>query len=386
MRTEGMRGRRRLPWRSALLAALCGGAAYGLSRLAAGRPELVERLAWVGPFLSRPLSRLTGVVPFAVGELLIAAYVVWLLVSAVRGIGAIRGGAGAGRTVAAGVLRRVRDAGVVIAGFYLLWGLGYARPGLEERLGWPEWSNAEVAELVPLAEEAVRATNDAYRALHGGEDAGAPTDVPVDRSVERSVDAGWARTAALLGLPERVAARYGRVKRPFGGEILRRFGIGGVYFPWTAEANVVGSQPAIDLPHTMAHEKAHQRGVAREAEASFLGYLAASLSGDPLARYSAAYFAQKQLLNVLAGASPDEWRRVAGERLPGVRRDVRAAAEYYAKYRGVTRTIGTAVNDRYLRANQVPGGVLNYGHAARLLVEFARRNGASILPSEDADG
>jgi len=45
-------------------------------------------------------------------------------------------------------------------------------------------------------------------------------------------------------------------------------GIGGVYFPFTGEANVNISMPHTSIPFTACHEMAHQIGFAREDEAT----------------------------------------------------------------------------------------------------------------------
>ena len=117
--------------------------------------------------------------------------------------------------------------------------------------------------------------------------------------MEAAVDAGWTEAARTLGLPASVGARHGRVKRPLASPAVARLSIHGVYAPFTAEANVVRDLPPVRLPFSMAHEKAHQRGIAGEAEASFLGFVATALAPDALARYSAAVFAQEQLLSAL---------------------------------------------------------------------------------------
>ncbi|NIR77793.1 MAG: DUF3810 domain-containing protein, partial [Gemmatimonadetes bacterium] len=62
--------------------------------------------------------------------------------------------------------------------------------------------------------------------------------------------------------------------------------IAGVYIPFTGEANVSGAQPDLSFPAVAAHEQAHQRGIARENEATFAGVLAAIHADDPLVRYS----------------------------------------------------------------------------------------------------
>lgn len=371
-------------WRWPVLWATAGIAAMLLARalvdMDPGRTLAVSR---IGPTLSRPLSLLTGLVPVFVGEILIVGYLVWLAALAGRAVARARTGRTRWRCALEGGARRiVRDAGVVLFAFYLLWGLNYARPPLETELAWQPWAGAEAAELAVLAEQAVIATNEAYVTLHDSPDAGEPTALPRDtRELERAVDEGWRRAAEALSLPASVAARYGRSKRPWLSPALARLGIAGIYFPFTAEANVVRDLPASQVPHSMAHEKAHQRGFASEAEAGFLGFVAGVMAPHPLSRYGALLFAQRQLLSALAGTSPDEARRLADERLPGVRRDLRELAAYVARHSGPARAVGTAVNDRYLRANRVPGGVRNYGHATRLLIAWSRTNGGSLLPA-----
>jgi hypothetical protein len=376
-------------WRAAVLAAAAGGAAYALSHVAARSPDLVER-AWgavVGPTLSGLLSRITGVVPFAVGELLLLTYAVFLMVIAAAALFAVLRRERRWTGVLAGGTRRVvRDAGVLVFLFYLLWGLNYARPPLEQRMGWPAWQGNDTAELIALSERAVAETNEAYLALHGKPDAGQATAMPADsRALEAALDEGWARATATLGLPASLGGRHGRVKRPLAGPVLARFGIGGVYMPFTAEANVVRDLPAMDMPHTMAHEKAHQRGVASEAEAGFLGFLAGALAPDPLCRYASAMHAHLWLLAELRSAAPEERQRIAAMRLPGVQRDLQAAAEYYNRFRGVARTVGTAVNNSYLRANRIPGGVRDYRRSTRLLVAYARANRGVLFPAWGGD-
>jgi hypothetical protein len=179
--------------------------------------------------------------------------------------------------------------------------------------------------------------------------------------------------------------RYGDVKWPLISPILARLGITGIYSPFTAEANVRKGLPAAFLPQTMAHEKAHQRGVANEAEASFIGFIAAAVAPDPLARYSAAMFAQAQLAGALRSMAPDERRRILASRLPGVERDIRDLADYFQQYAGIGNAIGSAVNDRYLRANRVPGGIQSYARSVRLLVAWAGAHGGVLMPPISKD-
>jgi hypothetical protein len=173
----------------------------------------------------------------------------------------------------------------------------------------------------------------------------------------------------------------GRVKTLLFRPWYEWVGVSGFYFPFTAEPNVRGGIPAVDLGRILAHEMAHQRGVAREAEASFWGYLAAGLAADPLPRYSAFVFAQQQLLSALLRADRERALALMDLRIPGVRRDLSDSAEYWrGTYHRSGSRVGSAVNNAYLRSNQVSAGVRDYSRSARLFLQYARSRGNRIVP------
>ncbi len=219
---------------------------------------------------------------------------------------------------------------------------------------------------------AVEAANRAYFEIHQSEDAGVPTAMPADvRELDRALEEGWSRAGELLDLPPSTRRRYGPTKRLLLSHLVARFGIAGFYFPWTAEANVLRDTPLVSRSNSMAHEKAHQRGIGPESEASFLGFVAGSLSPHQHARYSAMVFAQGQLLRALARADREAAQEVVAKRFPGIQRDLEDLSEYWEQFQGVGMTIGSAINDRYLRTNRVRAGVRSYGLSVRLLITFA---------------
>lgn len=60
----------------------------------------------------------------------------------------------------------------------------------------------------------------------------------------------------------------------------------GYYFPFSMEANYNRQMYLTNIPVTMCHELSHLKGFIREDEANFIGYLACVDSDDPLFRYS----------------------------------------------------------------------------------------------------
>ena len=370
--------------RQRLLVLAVGVAAFLVFQLLSLVPGLVEAIyaRSLSPMIVRPLSFVTGLLPFSLVEVVVIAYVLWILVLLVRTVTlVVRKQRRLRNAVLGGSLRMARDAGVMMVLFYFLWGFNYARRPLEERLEWPEWSAPDTDELERLAVTAVEAANRAYFEIHQSEDAGVPTAMLRDvGELDRALEEGWNRAGELLHLPASMGRRYGPTKRLIFSHLVARFGIAGFYFPWTAEANVLGDSPAVSRSQSMAHEKAHQRGIGPESEASFLGFVAGALAPHPHARYSALVFAQGQLLRVLARADREAAQEVVANRFPGIRRDLDDLSEYWEQFQGVGTTIGRALNDRYLRTNRVRAGVGSYGLSVRLLITFAAQHGGSVVP------
>lgn len=61
----------------------------------------------------------------------------------------------------------------------------------------------------------------------------------------------------------------------------------GYYFPFSLEANYNRQMYVTNMPVTMCHELSHLKGFLLEDEANFIGYLACVDAQDPLFRYSA---------------------------------------------------------------------------------------------------
>ncbi|UCD24278.1 MAG: DUF3810 domain-containing protein [Gemmatimonadota bacterium] len=367
--------RRRLLWLSAGLG--CYAASLLLSRV----PGLTEAAygTTTGPVLARVLSHLTGVVPFSLSELFVVAVISRQLFGATRGVMEIRARQRTWKNAAlAGILRLAQDTGVLIALFYVLWGFNYSRAPLHEKLSWPQPTDLTAEELAGLSQQAVAAANDAYLELHGVNDLGKPTQpTQSQRALQHALMLGWATAREELGLST-IGGRFGRAKTPFLTPWYEWTGTAGFYFPYTAEANLRAGIPAVDHPKMLSHELAHQRGVARESEANFWGFLAAARSTEPWARYSAFVFAQRQLLAVLTRQDPERAVEVARTRLPGVQRDIEDSRDYWVSFRGAGTELGRSVNNAYLRSNRVEGGIRNYSMASALLIAYARSRGGRL--------
>lgn len=374
---------RALHTRRRLLFFLSGLLAYGLAQLLSAVPAVTEAMygSWVGPNVARVLSLITGLIPVSLSEIFVALVIARQLWGAsIALIDVKRDRRQFMNAFRAGALRLAQDVGGLIAAFYILWGFNYSRAPLQERLEWPSLGDVTSEELSHLTEQMIIAANEAYVDIHESEDASQPTRLPQQgRSLPNVLATGWVQARQELGLPA-VSGPFGRPKTPLFTPWYEWTGVAGFYFPYTGEANLRGGIPAVDRPKMLAHEMAHQRGVARESEANFWGYLAASHSGDPYARYSAFVFAQRQLLSILAPHDRELAADLARRRHPGVQRDIEDSREYWATFRGRGTELGNTVNHAFLRTNRVAGGIRNYSMSTILLIAYARSHDGHLAP------
>lgn len=357
------------------------------ARVVARFPGVVE--AWYartfGPPVARGLSLLTGWIPFSVAALLVVLLVGALAHRSARGLRRLQTGTPPRRVLLAGLDRVAGLVGALLLLFYPLWGFNYARAPIDERLGIVSDQAIDRDELVALTRLAVERTSDAYREIHAGaSDAGAPTSGlahPVATS--RALEVGWRRVADALAIGQTAKERYGPVKTLGVTSLIDGLDVAGIYIPFTGEANASGAQPDLSFPAVAAHEQAHQRGVARENEATFAGLLAAVHAEDALSRYSGWARVLRTLRRDLVRVDRDAWQEIGGALIPGVLRDWRDYNEYLRESRSPAGAVATVANDAYLRVHGVPGGVESYGRVTTLLLQWARRQGGDlILPAE----
>ena len=146
---------------------------------------------------------------------------------------------------------------------------------------------------------------------------------------------------------------------------MAALGITGIYFPFYAEANVSTLVAPYDVGCTLAHELAHAHGVAQEGEANVAAYALCLRSEDPYLRYSGLMRAASAMLNSLDDAS---FETLYASVSPAVIAEWRNASALYARYDGWLNALSSWINDLFLKANGVPGGVRSYGQTAHSLV------------------
>jgi hypothetical protein len=166
-----------------------------------------------------------------------------------------------------------------------------------------------------------------------------------------------------------VAGYFGRPKPVFASGVMSRLGLAGFYMPFTGEANFNSAQPDFDLPYSIAHEKAHQRGFAHEDEANFIAFLVCVTSTHPYLRYS-GYLNALRVVGAVSGSDLTFYKTLFARIGEGPRNDLRARTAFWSRFQGRASAVAHKVNDSYLKANRIPSGTGNYGEDIALIVGY----------------
>ena len=349
-------------WRRAFILAALAPGAWGLLHLARLDPWSTERLYTRGVFrgVQWAQSWLHRWWPFSLSELLLALLG---LLCACRVVRAARLGARGLRTwrnLAGHATAQLLSAiGVLGLGFQLLWGLNHARPTLAELNGL-QVRPVAAAEVQALVEDL---HDSAARDRPPGEFPG-PSSAEDD-----ALDTAWLRAGELhphLAGPRTVP------RRAAGSRLLTWAGLAGIYSPLTGEPHVNGEMPNVARPFTTCHEIAHQRGVAREDEANFVGWLVCSLSTEPALRYSGSLLALSYALVAWYQEQPEPALAFYASMDPGVRGDLADLWDFWSARRSTMTDLARGANDLFLRGQGQEHGQRSYGRMVDLLVAWRR--------------
>lgn len=367
----------RARWRWPFLAA---GVALGLGlvqHFALVPASTVERVYARGLFppVRTGLTRLAGLCPMSLAELVLAAlgstFLVWLA-RAVRDVA--RGRRRAVELGGALVRGALWSAGGVYLAFLLLWGFNHGREPYALSAGL-EVRPSATAELLAAAEELVARANELRAGL--AEDEQGVFRARLERDgLRAAVDAAYARA----GSEEPVLAGPAPLVRfALATPLLTALGISGIYSPFTAEAHVNAAQPDAQLGFSACHEVAHARGFAREDEANYLAWRVGAGAPEPELAYSATLGALRLVLGALGAIDLGAWMNLHAQLGPGVLRDLGAIDAFWNPRTRLARTVrqvSDRVNDTYLKSQGQAQGTHSYGRMVDLLLAARRARAA----------
>ncbi len=163
---------------------------------------------------------------------------------------------------------------------------------------------------------------------------------------------------------------HSRVKGVVFSRAMSYAHILGIYTFFTGESNVNMDYPDAEIPTTALHEMAHQRGISREDEASFVAFLVGKESEDAYVRYSANFDLFRYVINALWRADRELYREFLAGVDPRIIGDIRAISAHAKQFENnPVGNVSSSLNDAYLKVNGTEGAV-SYGFIVDLVVAF----------------
>ncbi len=325
-----------------------GGVAVTISFVFSANPSLAEQAysRSIYPTITSILTFLFSWLPFSLTEVILAALVVAAVVSLVR--------------VFQGRLRFRRwlfyvgsAASLLIAWFYFTWGFNYSRQPLVQNLGLKS-VNIDSAAFREIVEQVIAEANAAHSLFNDFD------KTKIHRELEHGYDA----------LNKELPIELPPGKRPPKSLVfnffLTKFLTSGFFSPFLHEIHINDDLLPFEYASTLAHEKAHQMGIANEAEASFLGYLACMKSDDEQVLYSAKFYVLQKFLGRarLAFSDYGELQKSISD---DVRNDLIASYEHWSQHVGVMSEFSSQAYDQYLKANRIAEGIKNYSGVVEMV-------------------
>ena len=322
------------------------------------------------PVIGTLLSPISGIFPFAVGDIFIALSIAWVILYPIYEIG----------------LRKKRVFGRVAeyllwvyAWFYIAWGLNYSQPNIYYRIGMKpvEVSKAKFKKFAYQYADSLNALSNA--SLSNARKSISPDSIVDDALKNRVRD-------AVLKEYNKIGYREG-INRPFNQHphaktmvftpISSMSGVTGSMGPFFCEFTLNGDILAHDYPATYAHEFAHFLGVANEGEANFYSYIVCTASADKQVRFSGYYHIFFHVLNnVFDILGEKEGERFLKHIRPEIIQRARNDRRYWLSKR--CKALDAAqdfIFELYLKGNHVAEGRKSYSGVIGLILAWQEKKG-----------
>ena len=325
------------------------------------------------PVIGTLLSPISGIFPFAVGDIFIALSIAWVILYPIYEIG----------------LRKKRVFGRVAeyllwvyAWFYIAWGLNYSQPNIYYRIGMKpvEVSKAKFKKFAYQYADSLNALSNASlsnASLSNARKSISPDSIVDDGLKNRVRD-------AVLKEYNKIGYREG-INRPFNQHphaktmvftpLSSMAGVTGSMGPFFCEFTLNGDILAHDYPATYAHEFAHFLGVANEGEANFYSYIVCTASADKQVRFSGYYHIFFHVLNnVYDILGEKEGERFLKHIRPEIIQRARNDRHYWLSKR--CKALDAAqdfIFELYLKGNHVAEGRKSYSGVIGLILAWEEK-------------
>ncbi|MFM2360042.1 MAG: hypothetical protein RLY16_2035 [Bacteroidota bacterium] len=334
----------------------------------AGHEDWVERyyVLRIFPQIGRFFAFLFSWIPFSVGDLLYGAAGIFLVYCIVKLIYLL-----CKRAVTKSILQQwvVKTAVVflvIYVFFNVLWGFQYNRIGVAKQLGLqtPAYTLEELIEVDSILLQQVNRSKQ-YMLAH-------PTIVPTVKNTFEGCKKAYQQAVQKYPF---LQIRPPHLKTSMWGWLGNYTGFMGYYNPFTGEAQVNTTVPIFLQPFTGCHEIAHQLGYAKENEANFVGFLAATASKDTFFHYSVYLdlflYANRNLYEKDSAIAKHHGKQL----LPEIKKDLLVWKQFNKAHQSLLEPIFRWLYGQYLVQNRQPSGILSYDEVTGFVIAFYKKFG-----------
>lgn len=344
----------------------------------------------VYPVIGTLLSPISGIFPFAVGDIFIALSIAWVVLYPIYEMGlrkklarrfiflaAKSGGYPKKKAVFGRVIEYLLW---IYVWFYAAWGLNYSQPVIYYRVGMQPAEVSEekfrkfayqYADSLNLLSEERRGKREEFNCI-------------VDDKLKNRVRDAVLKEYNKIGYREGINPPFNQhphAKTMVFTPISSMSGVTGSMGPFFCEFTLNGDILAHDYPATYAHEFAHFLGIANEGEANFYSYLVCTASQDKAVKFSGYYHILPHVLyNVFDILGEKEGEKYLKHIRPEIIRLLKSDRQYWQGKR--CKALDAAQDfffELYLRGNHVEGGRKSYAGIIGLILAWENKQEKSLM-------
>ncbi len=343
------------------------------------------------PIIGSLLSPISGLFPFALGDLFIALSIVWVIFYPIYEIKwrkqlakrffflAAKRGCYPKKKV---VFGRVAEYLLwVYAWFYIAWGLNYSQPNIYCRTGMKpvEVSEAKFREFAYRYADSINYLSEERR-VKSEETAfddhrESQFNGMVDDGLKNRVRDTVLKSYNEIGAKEGINAPFNQhphAKTMLFTPLSSMSGVTGSMGPFFCEFTLNGDIRPHDYPAIYAHEFAHLLGIANEGEANFYSYIVCTASSDKAVKFSGYYHIFFHVLrNVFDILGEKEGEKFLKYIRPEIIQLAKSDRNYWLSKRcKVLDAAQDFIFDLYLRGNHVAEGRKSYSGVVGLILAW----------------
>ena len=317
------------------------------------------------PKITSFLRAITAYLPFSLGDILYGGVIVWMIYKLWRLFVLI---------YRKQFSRQLFKSTIISVGFKLLWvyiifnifwGLNYNRVGIAQQIGIvvKPYSNQDLLSLNQLLLDSVNQKK--LNWISEGR-----------QSLNNKALFTSAKEAYIVAQKSYPFLQYPHpsVKSSVWGWVGNYTGFMGYYNPFSGEAQLNISIPRFLLPYTICHEIGHQMGYAKENEANFVGFLAASASSRSDFQYSVYLdlflYANRNLYRIDSITA----RSMSKQLHPEIKADLIAWQKFNDKHKNPFEPVIRWAYGKYLQNNQQPSGMMSYDEVTAFMIAYYKHS------------